>query len=89
MHDNQTGEVILKVVNGSETAAAIDIKLAGAKVDSQAKAIVLTGATLHDENKIGRAYVVKPVESTVTITGDNFTRTFEPRSFTVLRVKTQ
>jgi alpha-L-arabinofuranosidase len=90
VHDDQTGEIILKVVNGSETPAAIDIKLAGAaKVDAQAKAIVLTGATLHDENKIGLPETVKPVESTVTIAGDNFTRTFEPRSVTVLRVKTQ
>jgi alpha-L-arabinofuranosidase len=90
VHDDQSGEVILKVVNGGETAAAIDINVAGvAKMDRQAKAIVLTGATLHDENSIGRPETIKPVESSVTISGENFTRTFEPRSLTVLRVKTQ
>jgi hypothetical protein len=29
------------------------------------------------------------VESSVAISGENFTRTFEPRSLTVLRVKTK
>jgi alpha-L-arabinofuranosidase len=90
VHDNQSGEVILKVVNGGDTAAAIEIKVAGAaKMDRQAKAIVLTGATLHGENSIGRPETIKPVESSATISGENFTRTFEPRSLTVLRVKTQ
>ena len=89
VHDDQTGEVILKVVNGGEQAAAVEIKLAGAKASAEAKATVLTGAALHEENKIGQPNTIKPVESTVTISGDNFTRTFEPRSVTVLRVKTQ
>jgi alpha-N-arabinofuranosidase len=90
VRDDKTGEVILKVVNGSETAAPIEIKLTGAaKVDATARATVLAGTNLRDENRIGQPNVVKPVESSATVSGSNFTRTFEPWSLTVLRVKTQ
>ena len=90
VHDDKTGEVILKVVNGNDTPAAIDIKIAGAtKVNAQAKAIILAGTNLRDENTMDLPDTVKPTESSVTIAGNNFTRTFEPRSLTILRVKTQ
>ena len=89
VHDDQTGDVILKVVNGGDAPAAIDIKLDGAgKVDAQAKAIVLAGTNLQGENTIGQPETIKPVESSVTVAGGNFTRTFEPWSLTILRVKT-
>jgi alpha-N-arabinofuranosidase len=90
VHDDQSGEVILKVVNGGDAPEEASIKLAGAtKVGAEGKAIVLTGTSLHDENKIGHSAIVKPVESPLTVSGDNFTRTFQPWSLTILRVKTQ
>ncbi|HXS68224.1 MAG TPA: alpha-L-arabinofuranosidase C-terminal domain-containing protein, partial [Candidatus Polarisedimenticolia bacterium] len=90
VHDDQTGEVILKVVNGGDAPADVSIKLAGAtKVDAEGREIVLTGTSLHDVNKIGHAAAVKPVESALAVSGDNFTRTFQPWSLTILRVKTQ
>ena len=88
VRDDQTGDVILKVVNGSEVPASVEIKLAGAtKVDEQAKVTVLSSANVHDENRIGRPETVKPVESSEAISGGDFTRRFEPWSLTVLRVK--
>jgi alpha-L-arabinofuranosidase len=87
-HDDQTGEVILKVVNRSNTEAPVQIKLTG-RAASKAKAIVLTSSNLHDVNTIGRPAVVQPKESSVSVSGNDFTRNFEPRSFTVLRIKTK
>lgn len=88
-HDDQTGEIILKVVNRSDAEAPVEIKLAGdEKPAAEAKEIVLTG-NLHDVNTIGRPPVVHPEESSVTISGNDFTQNFEPRSFTVLRIKTK
>ncbi len=90
VRDEQSGEVILKVVNGSDSPAETEIKLAGAtKVNAQAKATVLGGGNPHDENHIGEPPTVKPVEYSVTASADNFKCTFNPRSLTVVRVKTQ
>jgi alpha-L-arabinofuranosidase len=87
-HDDQTGEVILKVVNRSNTEAPVQIKLSGGAA-SEAKAIVLTSSNLRDVNTIGRPAVVQPKESSVSVSGNDFTQNFEPRSFTVLRIKTK
>jgi alpha-L-arabinofuranosidase len=88
-HDDQTGEIILKVVNRSDTKAPVEIKLTGLpKGTAQAKAIVLTG-NLHDVNSIGQPNVVQPKESSATISGSHFTRRLDPWSFTVLRIKTK
>jgi alpha-N-arabinofuranosidase len=87
--DDESGEIILKVVNGSDKPADVAIKLAGAKVDIEGKAIVLAGTNLHDENKISLPAMVKPVESALAGSGNNFTQTFQPWSLTILRVKTQ
>ncbi len=87
-HDDQTGEIILKVVNRSDAEAPVEIKLAGGTA-SEAKATVLTSSNLHDANTIGRPAVVQPKESSVTISGNDFTQNFAPWSFTVLRIKTQ
>ncbi len=88
--DDESGEIILKVVNGGDQPADVAIKLAGSKSeDVEGKAIVLTGTNLHDENKIGHPAAVKPVESALAVSGGNFTHTFQPWSLTILRVKTQ
>ena len=90
VHDDKSGEIILKVVNGGDQPADVAIKLAGAaKVDADGKAIVLTGTSLKDENTIGRPAAVKPVESDLSVSGNDFTHTFQPWSLTILRVKTQ
>lgn len=89
VRDGQAGEVILKIVNPGDSAAKIKINLAGAgKVDARAGEIVLTSSNLHDENTIGQPPKVKPVESSFTVSGNHFTHVFQPRSLTVLRVKT-
>jgi alpha-L-arabinofuranosidase len=90
VRDDAAGDIILKVVNGSDAPAPFEIKLAGgAKMDAQAKAIVLAGTNLNAENEIGRPETVKPMESSLAISGDNFTHEFQPWSLTILRIKTK
>jgi len=89
-HDDQAGEIILKVVNPGADARAVNINLAGAaSVASSAKQIVLSGDNLSNVNTLAKPGKVLPVESEVAIAGNAFTQTLSPRSVTVLRVKTQ
>jgi len=87
-HDDQTGEVILKVVNRSDAQAPVEIKLTGGSA-TEAKATVLTSSNLHDFNTIGEPAIVQPKESSVAVSGNDFTQNFAPWSFTVLRIKTK
>ncbi len=90
VRDDGTGEVVLKVVNSSDAEMPVEIKLPGvANIDAQAKVTVLSGASLQDVNHIGHPETVKPVESFVTISGNDFKQSFAPRSLTVLRIKTK
>jgi alpha-L-arabinofuranosidase len=89
-HDDQTGEVILKVVNPGATATPVAIKLAGlTRVEPQAKATLLAGANLTDVNNLGEPEKVTPVASTFAGAAADFSRTFPPHSLTVLRLKGQ
>ena len=90
VHDDKTGEVILKVVNGGASPVTLTVNLAStAKVDANGTAIVLSGSGPNAENRIGQPDQVQPVESSLTVSGNSFTRLFEPWSFTVLRVKSK
>jgi alpha-L-arabinofuranosidase len=89
-HDDQSGEIILKVVNPGAEATPADIKLDGlTRVEPQAKAAVLAGASLSDVNSLAEPEKVSPVTSTFEDAAAHFTRTFPPHSLTVLRIKGQ
>jgi alpha-L-arabinofuranosidase len=89
VRDDQTGEIILKVVNAGDTPAAAQINLDGvASVAPTATATVLSGA-LDAVNQIGQPANIVPVTSNVTVAGKIFPHTFPPHSFTVLRVKAE
>jgi alpha-L-arabinofuranosidase len=86
-HDDERGEVILKVVNPGDAPVDAQILLSG-DVQPDATEIVLAGADLSATNALGRPERVRPVEAAITVMGNPFTRTFRPYSLTVLRVKT-
>jgi alpha-N-arabinofuranosidase len=86
--DDQSGEVILKVVNPTSQPAAVSVNLRSAeRVNSTAKVIELAGNNPSDENTFDHAVVV-PKSSEVSGIKPQFTRTFKPRSFTILRIAT-
>ena len=90
VRDDETREVIIKVVNPGSEPWAAELHLAGAgSVSSQAKQILLTGAGAEAENSMDKPRQVAPVESAVNVAGPDFGHTFPPYSFTVLRLQTQ
>lgn len=84
--DHQNGEIILKVVNPGDAPVDAQILLAG-KFQPNATEIVLAGSNLTKKNSFSRPNQVQPVELAITVTGNPFTRSFQPHSLTVLRVK--
>ncbi|MFM2296172.1 MAG: hypothetical protein RLZZ350_2585 [Verrucomicrobiota bacterium] len=86
--DDATGEVILKLVNGTAEARELKINLAGAgKISSSAKVSVLAGESLTAENSFAQPRAVAPVETELQIASPQFPRTLPANSLTVLRVK--
>lgn len=89
VHDDKTGEVILKVVNAGDQSTEAHIDLAGiGKVAPEATTTVLSG-NLNAVNKIGKPPTVAPVNSQIQLKGTQFVHSFPAHSFTVLRVKAE
>jgi alpha-N-arabinofuranosidase len=85
--DDQTGEIILKVINPGAEAEAVEIKLAGlARVEPEGSAVTLAGG-LNDVNSMDEPGKISPVESKFENAAPNFTCSFPPHSMTVLRIK--
>jgi alpha-N-arabinofuranosidase len=85
--DNASGEIILKVVNGDRTPAAVQLNLAGlGGISGEAKLTVLAGEP-NDENSFATPQNISPKQSVLKISGAEFQHEFPANSFTVLRVK--
>ena len=84
--DNDSGEVILKVVNPTDDATDVDVDLEGiAGLESPGQAVVLQGNP-EDENSIQQPDKVAPVQQTVDVSQPRFRHAFAPNSLTVLRL---
>jgi alpha-L-arabinofuranosidase len=82
------GEVILKVVNGSDEAQDTELNLRGAGVvQADANAIVLTSENPADENTLDAPYKVAPITKRVTDAANKFRYTFPAQSVSVLRLQ--
>jgi alpha-N-arabinofuranosidase len=85
--DKKAGEVIIKAVNVTKEGLTANIELQGvSKAGPQAKAIILAGKTLEDENSLEEPKKVFPAEKTVPVNSPSFTYEFQPYSLTVLRI---
>ena len=83
--DEKAGELVVKVVNGSDDARTATLDLSGGKVGAGGKVIVLTGPSLTAENSFDAPTAIAPVETALNVVpGMNYT--FAPRSVTVLRI---
>jgi alpha-L-arabinofuranosidase len=88
--DETAGAVLLKVVNASAKETEVQFQLAGLPhIKSTATETVLTGTNLSDENTPGQPLKIQPVKSAVSLAGENFRRTFAPRSLTLLRIEAE
>jgi alpha-L-arabinofuranosidase len=86
--DERSGEVILKVVNPGPQPASASIQLRGASaVMPTAQVITLCGASPSDENTFEQQTIV-PKTTELAGVKPLFKHTFKPRSFTILRIRT-
>jgi len=84
--DEQSGEVILKVVNPTAEEATVDLQLDGvAAVEARARAVVLRGRP-EDENSLEHPDRVAPVEEELHVPQPRFSHTFAPYSLSVVRI---
>jgi alpha-L-arabinofuranosidase len=86
--DEQSNEIILKVVNSAPQATTAKLKIEGRR-PIQGTATVLAGEKLTDENTLAEPKKVVPVKSSLKGVGASFDHTFKPYSLTVLRLKTK
>ncbi|HEY5345275.1 MAG TPA: alpha-L-arabinofuranosidase, partial [Verrucomicrobiae bacterium] len=88
--DNQTGDVIVKVVNASALPLETTLDFSGAKkLTGQGTSTVLTSESGTDENSLAEPMKVSPKTSAVNFTGATLTQSFPGNSFTVLRLQTK
>lgn len=85
--DSKSGDLIVKIVNGAEKPAEIDVRLVGLPTGVSMKAVktVLTGPDADSVNKDGEPPVVRPESSTETVT-PAFAYTAPACSLTVFRI---
>ena len=82
-----TGEIILKVVNVGGEALDTAIDLSGARISAgEATAILLTSNDPADENSFDEPNRVSPEERAIRIVGSTFQHTFPAYSVTILRL---
>ena len=85
--DNDTGEIILKVVNTATGPTETTVDLTGvAAISGPARSIVLTSEKPTDENSLADPRKVAPHTEELTLPGPRFTRSFPGNSLTVLRI---
>jgi len=89
-HEDQTGDVIVKVVNTSAQPLETELDLSGANnLTGKGSAIVLTSENGADENSLAEPTKVSPKTEDVNFSGTSLTRAFPGNSFTVLRLQTK
>jgi alpha-L-arabinofuranosidase len=89
-YDNKTKEIVIKVVNAESQPfiPKITIEKAGT-VLSTGEIITLSAASGKDENTFSSPMKISPVKQEYANFSSDFTYTFKPWSFTVLRIKTK
>ena len=87
-YDENTGELIVKFVNATKEPFSTSVNLQNVtSVKRKGKVVTLTSADPKDENTLDDPKRVFPRESTFNKFSGQFDYTFEPWSFTVLRIK--
>jgi alpha-L-arabinofuranosidase len=84
--DDQTGEIVVKVVNGYGKTKAVDFQFEGKTINSAGKVITLSANSNDDENSFEEPDKFIPVTTEISNAGNKFNYTFRPYSITVLRL---
>jgi alpha-L-arabinofuranosidase len=84
--DERTHELILKAINDTASAQAVEIRLAGADRTETAKVTTLQAADPNAENSFDQPTAVAPVPSTVEVKSGKLSMELPPYSLTVYRI---
>lgn len=87
VYDEETGDVIVKVVNTLDSDVNVGINVNGANVKSRAKTTVMSGDTSL-ENSLENKNAIVPVDGEITNAGNSFTYAAPADSFSVIRLST-
>ncbi len=86
-YDEQTGELVIKVVNGTDQPYTREFNIDGAKrIEQRGRVITLSG-NADDENSFEEPTKLSPKMSFFGEFGRNFKYEFQPMSFTILRIR--
>ena len=86
VRDTQSGDLIIKIVNGDDAPQSLAVRLAGiAKLPATAQRIVFGGAPAETVNTDGTPPAVAPRTETVPLSA-NFTYEIPANSLTILRI---
>jgi alpha-L-arabinofuranosidase len=86
--DEQTGDMILKVVNSAPDPAPMTIQVDGAQIGQGAQVIVLTSVNPTDENTFDQPTKIAPRSETLRVAGPHFVHSFPAHSLTIVRFTT-
>lgn len=86
--DQNSGDIILKLVNSSEKAQTANVVLDGTKkLSPKGKITVLKSDDIDRVNSIEQPTLVSPVEREFVVKGKTINQELAPYSFTVIRIK--
>ncbi|MDE7387413.1 MAG: DUF1080 domain-containing protein [Muribaculaceae bacterium] len=88
-YDAENGEIVVKVVNAESEPLPLTLALNAKNIASTASVETLTSESLWDENSFDLPTLIAPVKKTVSGVTDKFSYSFEPYSFTIVRIKAQ
>jgi alpha-L-arabinofuranosidase len=83
--EESTKQIIMKVVNPTDSETDAEVALTGAESLGSTGHVTLLHGQPNDENSIADADKVVPVSNTFSVTGKSFQYNFLPQSLTVIR----
>jgi alpha-N-arabinofuranosidase len=86
--DKKSNEIILKVVNVSDSKKTEEIQITGIKKPNpKAVLIVLKNSDLNSFNTIDNPSVILPAEQTINLTGSKLSLVLDPYSVNIVKIK--
>ena len=89
VNDEETGDIIIKLVNRTDSDRVVAIDLNGTQVESEAYVAQVKGNSLWDDNYLGAKEACIMEEFTVNGFSEKFNYTIPQYSATVLRLHTK
>ena len=90
VYDDVAQQLILKVVNYNSKPIKVNLDvISKKKLLAKAQKITLANADLNVSNSLDEPLNIRPKENTITYKGKKLVETFEPYSFTLIKLSTK